>query len=314
MSESLAEKAKIRLALDKTVSREVADHLMEQGVKLGGESREVTILFADIKGFTALSERLSDQQLLSLLNSYFTRVNVCIQEYHGTIDKYIGDAVMVLFGAPVNDALHAHHAIQAAHAICNTVRKFNEEISEEFGCRLDIGVGINTGQVLSGLMGSEDRMNYTVLGDHVNIASRVEGLSTLYGARIIVTDETRKSAIQQAGQDCPYVYRRLDNVQVKGKSVGINMYQPIQMRDEVDKKLQAYNRAYDFILKHEFRKAAAEFENYVKSWPDDNVVNLWLERCKLYAEKTAAFNLDYRDGVRILNTNKIAALCIHSAW
>lgn len=302
MTESLAEKAKIRLALDKTVSREVADHLMKQGVQLGGESREVTILFADINGFTSLSERLSEQQLLNLLNSYFTRINSCIPQYHGTIDKYIGDAVMVLFGAPVNDALHALHAIQAAHAIWNTVRKFNEEVSEQFGCKLDIGIGINSGQVLSGLMGSEDRMSYTVLGDHVNIASRVEGLSKLYGARIIVTDETRKLAIQQAGRDYTYMYRRLDNVQVKGKTVGINIYQPIHERDGADKKLQAYNRAYDFILKHEFRKAMAEFENYINSWPHDKVVNLWFERSKLYAEKKEAFELDYRDGVRILNS------------
>lgn len=302
MTESLAEKAKIRLALDKTVSREVADHLMQQGVQLGGERREVTILFADINGFTSLSERLSEQQLLNLLNSYFTRINSCIPQYNGTIDKYIGDAVMVLFGAPVNDALHAFHAIQAAHAIWDTVQKFNEEVSEQFGCKLDIGIGINSGQVLSGLMGSEDRMSYTVLGDHVNIASRVEGLSKLYGARIIITDETRKLAIQQAGRDYTYVYRRLDNVQVKGKTVGINIYQPVLERDEVDKKLQAYNKAYDFILKHEFRKAMAEFENYNKSWPHDKVVNLWFERCKLYAEKKEAFELDYRDGVRILNS------------
>jgi adenylate cyclase len=219
MSVSLAEKEKIRLALDKSVSREVADHLLQQGVHLGGETREATILFADIRDFTSLSEQLTENQLLEMLNEYFTRINVCIQQHNGTIDKFIGDAVMAIFGVPVDDALHACHAVQAAHAMCKAVALFNEEVSSQYGCEITIGIGINTGQIVSGLMGSEDRLNYTVLGDQVNIASRVEGLSKFYGAGIVVTGETRAAVMSQAGQESTIVYRRLDTVQVKGTTV-----------------------------------------------------------------------------------------------
>ena len=302
MSASLAEKEKIRLALDKSVSREVADHLLQQGVHLGGETREATILFADIRDFTSLSEQLSENELLEMLNEYFTRINVCIQQYHGTIDKFIGDAVMGIFGVPVDDAQHACHAVQAAHAMCKAVALFNEEVSSKYGCEINIGIGINTGQVVSGLMGSEDRLNYTVLGDQVNIASRVEGLSKLYGAGIVVTGETRAAVISQSEQKSNVVYRRLDTVQMKGKTVGIDIFEPMQNMEGLDKKLQSYHQALDLILNHEFELAQQAFVKYTALWPSDKVAQLWLQRSQSYAAQAEIFDQDYSNGVRVLTS------------
>jgi len=302
MSVSLAEKEKIRLALDKSVSREVADHLLQQGVHLGGETRDATILFADIRDFTSLSEQLTENQLLEMLNEYFTRINVCIQQHNGTIDKFIGDAVMAIFGVPVDDPRHACHAVQAAHAMCKAVALFNEEVSSQYGCEINIGIGINTGQVVSGLMGSEDRLNYTVLGDQVNIASRVEGLSKFYGAGLVVTGETRAAVMNQAGKKNTIVYRRLDTVQVKGKTVGIDIFEPMQDMEGLDKKIQSYHQALDLMLNREFEQAQEAFVKYTALWPSDKVAQLWLERSSLYAMKTEIFDQDYRNGVRILTS------------
>ena len=297
MSESLAEKAKIRTALDKSVSREVAEHLLQQGVELGGETREASILFADIRDFTRISEQLPEQQLLDMLNRYFTRINTCIQLHHGTIDKFIGDAVMAIFGAPADDEHHAWHAVQSALAMVEAIDGFNAELQQQV---FKVGIGINSGQVVSGLMGSVDRLNYTVLGDQVNIASRVESLSKFYGASILLTEETRGMA--QASDASSIQYRRLDTVQLKGKSVGINLFEPIPACPGLEEQLAKYNQALEKIFACEFESAVRDFETYVEAYPEDEVARKWLQRCQSYAGSPDLFDRDYEDGVRIMET------------
>lgn len=299
MSASLAEKASIRQALDKSVSRDVADHLLQQGVQLGGESREATIVFADIRGFTSLAEQLTENQLLELLNEYFARINICIDKHHGTIDKFIGDAVMAIFGAPLDDDQHALHAIQAAMDMCQAVEKYNQEVSTRYGCEINIGIGINSGRVVSGLVGSQDRLNYTVLGDQVNIASRMENLTRYYGSGIIITEQTRDVVIEQAAGELPYLFRYLDRVQVKGKTVGVNLYQPVYAREGVDKKLQAYDKALQLLSLEKFLQAQQEFEKLATLWPSDRVISAWLERVRSYQQQPKNFRRDYVDGVRV---------------
>ena len=299
MSASLAEKASIRQALDKSVSRDVADHLLQQGVQLGGESREATILFADIRGFTTLAEQLTEIQLLELLNEYFARINTCIEKHHGTIDKFIGDAVMAIFGAPLDDDQHALHATQSAMDMCRAVEKYNQEVSTRYGCEINIGIGINSGRVVSGLVGSQDRLNYTVLGDQVNIASRMENLTRYYGSGIIITEQTRDVLIEQAAGELPYLFRYLDRVQVKGKTVGVNLYQPVYAREGVDKKIQAYEKVMQLVSLEKFAQAQQEFEKLAALWPSDRVISAWLERVRSYQQQPESFSRDYINGVRV---------------
>jgi adenylate cyclase len=301
MSQSLEEKAKIRVALDKTVSHNVAEHLLSKDARLGGETREVSILFVDIRGFTPLSELLTEDRLLELLNAYFARINNCIEENHGVIDKFIGDAVMAVFGAPQDDADHALHALQAAESICKAVAQFNDEAADCFGCEIRIGVGINSGSVVAGMVGSEDRLNYTVLGNHVNIASRVESLTKLYGVQLLITEDTKR-AVSADGEKCPFVFRLLDTVQVKGKSVGIKIYQPLLARPGVVARVDEYQRAYDLMLDQKFNRAVYLFENYLVRFPGDEAAKRMLERCKVYRNNPESYQQDYRKGVRILDS------------
>ena len=301
MSESLAEKAKIRSALDKSVSHDVAEHLLQKGVKLGGETREVTILFADIRSFTFLSEQLSENQLLELLNAYFARVNGCIEKYHGTIDKFIGDAIMAIFGAPFDDAKHATHAIQAAQAMYQAVAEFNEEASDRYGCEIKIGIGICSGKVIAGMVGSSERLNYTVIGDAVNVASRLEGLTKEYAADLIVAEDTKNAVMHTQISDCPVDFRRLDRVQVLGKTVGLDIFQPIKASKSVDERLQPYHQALDLMLNQKFNKAVYLLEKYTLRWSSDRVAQRLLERCKDFAKHPDHFQKDYSKGIRILD-------------
>ena len=240
--------------------------------------------------------------MLELLNEYFTRINICIQQYQGTIDKFIGDAVMAIFGAPTDDPLHAYHAIQAALAMSEAIELFNAEVSAGFNCQIKIGVGLNTGKVVSGLVGSDDRLNYTVLGDQVNIASRVEGLSKFYGADIIITDDTRRSVEDLAAEDNDWVYRRLDNVQLKGKTVAVNLFQPLRAEEADSRKLHDYDEALESMFRHQFQQSMNMFEALTASSPDDKVLQGWLERTKIYSRQPQCFDRDYQQGVRILTS------------
>ena len=297
MSASLAEKVKIRSALDKTVSREIADHLLQQGVELGGETREASILFTDIRGFTGISERLSEHELLDMLNHYFTSINACIQQHQGTIDKFIGDAVMALFGVPGHDERHAYHAVQAALEIVAAVDELNLQQPDQ---ELHIGIGINSGRIIAGLMGSEDRLNYTVLGDQVNLASRVESLCKFYGASILLTEETRDQAIAHVTEATQLLFRHLDVVQVKGKTHGVGLYEPMTANDKHMQQLARYHEALELLFDRDFSAALSRFDEYLSDYPEDNVARRWQTRCQNYARSPQGFDVDYQNKVRIM--------------
>ena len=196
MSAGLADRDRVRDLLGKVVSPEIAARLLQSEAVLGGEEREVTILFSDLRNFTGLSERLSPQDVLALLNRYLDRMSAIVEEHHGVVDKFIGDAIMALFGAPVADPEAADHALAAAQAMELALRALNAELAAEGRPHLSLGIGINTARVVAGNMGSQRRLNYTVIGDGVNVAARLEALTkeASYGTRILVSDSTRLAA------------------------------------------------------------------------------------------------------------------------
>ncbi len=220
MSQGLAERDRVRDLLGKVVSPEVATELLQKGVTLGGEEREVTVLFSDLRNFTGIAERLSPQEMLRILNHYFTRMAAIVEKHGGIVDKYVGDALMALFGAPLARPDHADRALHAALEMAAALDDLNRNWRGRGLPPLQAGIGVNTDRVVAGNMGSETRLNYTVIGDGVNLASRLEGLTKTpeYEARIIVSGATLGKV---SGS---YRTRRLGEVAVKGKQIPTEIF------------------------------------------------------------------------------------------
>jgi adenylate cyclase len=179
----------------------------------------MTVLFSDIRGFTAVSEHAQPEAIVGMLNEYFTRMVEIVFAHHGTLDKFVGDMVMALFGAPLDDPHHAKHAVEAALDMIDGLQALNARWKAEGRPELDIGIGINTGSMIAGNIGSDAIMSYTVIGDAVNLGSRLESLNKQYGTRIIISDATRE---QLTGS---YVCRPLGDVVVKGKTRPVAIFE-----------------------------------------------------------------------------------------
>ncbi len=220
MTDGLAERDKVRNLLGKVVSPEIATQLLQSDLKLGGEEREVTILFCDLRNFTGMSERMPPAEMLALLNRYLDRMSTIIERHGGVIDKYIGDAIMALFGAPIDIPEAANRAVSAAREMARALDLLNRELVAEGKPALAFGIGINTARVVAGNMGSKNRLNYTVIGDGVNLASRLEGLTKepAYASPVIVSEATLR-AMQP-----PPAARELGEVLVKGKATPVKIF------------------------------------------------------------------------------------------
>ncbi len=220
MTAGLAERDKVRDLLGKVVSPEIAAQLLHSDLQLGGEEREVTILFCDLRDFTTLSEKLPPTEVLVLLNRYLDRMSTIIEQHGGVIDKYIGDAIMALFGAPVAAPAAPERAVAAARDMARALDTLNREFAAEGKPAIAFGIGINTARVVAGNMGSKTRLNYTVIGDGVNLASRLEGLTKdpAYRTPIIVSDATL------AAMKTRPPARELGEVKVKGKDEAVKIF------------------------------------------------------------------------------------------
>jgi adenylate cyclase len=213
-----------------------------QNYSMAGRKAELTVFFSDVRGFTSISERLAPEQLAALMNDYLGVMTAIIRRHHGTLDKYIGDAIMAFWGAPMAEPAHARQAVRAALAMQAALPALNEKLKDKGWPELAIGMGINTGWVTVGDMGSPVRQSYTVLGDAVNLASRLEGATKQYGVGLIVGENTRA----QLGDE--FLCREIDRVRVKGKTEAITLYEPLAPADEATDELRRELAQWNEVL------------------------------------------------------------------
>jgi adenylate cyclase len=218
------EKRKMKKLFGQYVSKDVYQQLVADPTRarLGGARREMTVLFSDIRGFTSVSEKGRPEDIVQTLNEYFTRMVEIVFRHRGTLDKFVGDMVMALFNAPLDDPDHADHAVAAALEMIDELTRLNEQWAAQGRPVLDIGIGINTGPMIAGNIGSEQIMSYTVIGDAVNLGSRLESLNKNYGTRIIISEATRKSLTGH------YEFRPLGDVVVKGKTQPVAIFEVVR--------------------------------------------------------------------------------------
>jgi adenylate cyclase len=215
------EKRQVKRLFSRYVSKDVYDQLMADPSRaaLGGNRRTMTVLFSDVRGFTTLTEKGAPEEIVSQLNEYFTRMVQVVFAHRGTVDKFVGDMVMALFGAPLDDEDHAEHAVAAALAMVQELEALNQGWAAQGRATLDIGIGVNSGDMVAGNIGSDTIMSYTVIGDAVNLGARLESLNKEYGTRIIISEATR------ARLKGRYHVRPLGDVIVKGKSQAVAIYE-----------------------------------------------------------------------------------------
>ena len=262
----------LRGAFSSYLSGDLLDQLIEnpEGLSLGGEKKELTVLFSDIRGFTSISESMDPVSLIALLNRYFTPMTNAVLENKGMLDKYIGDAVMAFFNAPIDIKNHADAACHTALQMIERLNTLNIELEKEGIKPIKIGIGINTAEVVVGNMGSDTRFNYTVIGDGVNLASRVEGLTKTYGklgsgvgVDILITEFT----VTQLHDE--FIYREIEPVKVKGKDTAVLLYQLLPNTPKSQEIKKLYDSALSLYKNEQFAEAQKIFNILIEKY-DDN--------------------------------------------
>ncbi|MDT8404441.1 adenylate/guanylate cyclase domain-containing protein [Sulfuriflexus sp.] len=270
-------KKQLREQFGQYVPPQLVDEMMNSNEDLGfeGEKRDMTVLFADIRSFTTISESLSAQDLARMLNRFFTPMTEIIFTHKGTIDKYVGDMIMAFWGAPLRDGDHARHAIQGALAMLDKVDEIKSELMALGYPEINLGVGLNTGSMNVGNMGSDFRRAYTVLGDSVNLGSRLEGLTKQYGVKLICGETTR------AGQT-DFLFRRLDKVRVKGKNEPVIIYEPLcshyRASEKMHNEVAAYESALDLYYARDWTGARQAFAALKENDPGRMIYSIYLDR------------------------------------
>jgi adenylate cyclase len=256
---------------------------------LQGEDRNMSVLFADIRDFTSISEGLSAAELVELLNTYLNPMTEIIFKHHGTIDKYVGDLIMAFWGAPLKDKNHERHALECALEMQQKLSELKVVLTQHNWPEIKIGIGLNSGIMSVGDMGSRYRRNYTVLGDAVNLASRVESLTKFYGVKIIATEDTVKNQNK-------FVFRTLDKVKVKGKTQGIAIYEVLctqaQLTTELKQDLEKYHQALDFYFQQKWDEAFILMSELAQAYPEKKIYPIYLDRINHFKIETPAPNWD----------------------
>ena len=255
------EKRELRKVFSKYVSPDVLEEILKrpEEVRLGGEEKEATIFFSDVRGFTTLSEKLTPTELTQFLNRYFTKMTTIALERKGVVDKYIGDAIMAFWGAPLQNPHHTLDAILASLDMIDALHEFNAESVREGGLSIDIGIGLNSGSVVAGNMGSDQRFDYTVMGDAVNLASRLEGQTKTYGVHILTSEFTLRLVSREKLEEYNILAREIDRVRVKGKTKPVVVYEVVERGrvQQVQKIMADFNRVRDFYYTGKWQECIA---------------------------------------------------------
>jgi adenylate cyclase len=291
------EKTKIRRMFSQYVSPAALSVMVDQFedyTSAGAGSKEtVSVLFADIRGFTSLSENSAPEEIVQMLNHYFAAMTEAIHDHHGTIDKFIGDAIMAVWGAPIKSATHADDAVRAALQMREKLIEINAWLAARGATTIDIGIGINSGEVVMGSIGSALKADYTVIGDNVNLASRLEGLTKLYDCPLLISESTLDAMTR------PPPCRIVDLVRVKGKQHPIKIYAPVPegaMPGTAAQRLCDHTAsAFDAYLARDWEGAAA----LLREWPGDPLCQALIRRCRDYQRHEPGADWD---GVHTMDT------------
>lgn len=270
--------------LTRYVTRQVVDLILENpdNIVLDGEEREATLFFSDIRGFTSLSEQMRPTDVVYMLREYFTLMVDAVFEHQGTIDKFIGDALMAIFGAPTPQPDHADLAVFTALRMLELLQEFNAQRQQQQLSPIEIGIGIHTGNVVVGNIGSEQRLEYTAIGDAVNLASRLEGINKMYGTRVIISEMT----LQQTER--PLLCRNVDRVRVKGRQEPVKIYEvlgePGKVPETIQQMCETFTCAMALYRNRQWNEASQTFRKVLQAVPDDGPSQRYIERCSLYAQ------------------------------
>lgn len=256
----------VKSIFSRYLNKDLLNILLENSdrLKLGGETRNMTVMFSDIRSFTTISESLTPKQLIDMLNDYLGYMTKIILKNSGTVDKYIGDAIMAFWNAPLDDENHAANAINAALNMRDQLEEFGK-MHPEYP-EINIGIGLNTGDMTVGNVGGEARFDYTVLGDNVNLGSRLEGLTKKYGVTIIVSESTKnayeeiyklRKQDQDDNENNDFKFRLLDDMKVKGKNDSVRIYQPFRLQEYESYKneIEIYSSGFDLYQRGDFEEA-----------------------------------------------------------
>jgi adenylate cyclase len=274
------EKKKIKGAFHYYVTASVVNEMLKnpEKLKLGGEKKDLTVLFSDIRGFTTISEGLSPEMLVKLLNEYLTVMTDIVFKYDGLLDKYMGDAIMAVYGAPLDQEDHAERACYTALDMMDELKVLQAKWEAEGTPRINIGIGVNSGPMVVGNMGSQRRFDYTVMGDSVNLSSRLEGANKQYSTNIIIGEVTYEKVRDK------FLCRELDSVRVKGKDLPVKIYELVGRNggvpDETKDVICLFHQGLEEYKGRKWQEANETFNKVLDIKPDDCPSKLYLKRSK----------------------------------
>jgi adenylate cyclase len=292
---------KLRDAFASYVSASIVDQVTNnpEALELGGEKKRLTVLFADIRNFTTYSEHLDPQEVVTFLNRFFDLMTEAIFEHDGTVDKFIGDGMMAIFGAPLDLDDHPTRACAAALSMAAALDTLNEQNARRSGAgaaepSISIGVGINTGEMVAGNIGSSQRFEYTVVGDAVNLAARLEPLNRLLGTRILLSASTYRQV-----SSSPWSFRELGTFRVKGREDPVGLYELLapSTYDEPEALCEQFGEALALYRQEAFADARAAFERCRSIHPDDGPSSFYINLCDQYRHEPDRYEsvLDVRN-------------------
>ncbi|MEO8893654.1 MAG: adenylate/guanylate cyclase domain-containing protein [Coleofasciculaceae cyanobacterium] len=290
--EDISDEKRLKSTMYRYMTQELAEELLKlDDAKLGGDRKDVSILFSDIRGYTALTESLEAEEVVGMLNEYFESMVEAIFKHKGTLDKYIGDAIMAVFGSPLPLKDHAWRAVQTSLEMRYRLEDFNARRLSNNKVAIKIGIGINSDSVISGNIGSSKRMEFTAIGDGVNVGSRLESASKIYGCDIIISEHTYKPC---AAQIC---VRELDKIRVKGKTQPISIYELIglisdPLPEQKQQVIEHYQKGRELYLNRKFAVAIASFAQALEIDPNDKAADMHMARCQHWLKSAPPDNWD----------------------